>query len=210
MIIEKIKICGYFLLDKYFGLYIMKNKWYLCGEELFNILSYGVGILLGIIVGYFFLEKVFVNFYFYWVIGCVLVYLVGMLVLYISLIWYYGFRFGKWKEFLCKFDYGVIYLYIVGIYILFILLVLCYVGGWGWGIFIFVWLLVIVGFILVFKKLKEYSNFEMICFVGMGFVILVVFKLLMDCLFVIGVFFVFWWFFGGGVLYIMGVVFYLL
>lgn len=109
-----------------------------------------------------------------------------MLASYISSTWYHGSRPGKRKELLRKFDHGAIYLHIAGTYTPFTLLVLRHAGGWGWGIFTFVWLSAIVGFILAFKKLKEHSNLETICFVGMGSAILVALKPLMDCLSAIG------------------------
>lgn len=87
-------------------------------------------------------------------------------------------------------------------------MVLRHAGGWGWGIFAFVWLSAIVGFILAFKKLKEHSNLETVCFVGMGSAILVALKPLMDCLSAIGASPAFWWLIGGGASYIMGAVFY--
>ena len=164
----------------------MENKRYSHGEELSNTLSHGAGILLGITAGYFLLEKALANPHPYWAVGCVLVYLAGMLASYISSTWYHGSRPGSRKELLRKFDHGAIYLHIAGTYTPFTLLVLRHAGGWGWGIFAFVWLSAIVGFILAFKKLKEHSNLETVCFVGMGSAILVALKPLMDCLSAIG------------------------
>lgn len=58
------------------------------------------------------------------------------------------------------------------------------------------------------QKLKEHSNLETVCFVGMGSAILVALKPLMDCLSAIGASPAFWWLIGGGASYIMGAVFY--
>lgn len=80
--------------------------------------------------------------------------------------------------------------------------------GWGWGIFAFVWLSAIAGFILSFKKLKEHSNLETACYVGMGACILVAMKPLLDHLGELGATTAFWWLIGGGVSYIVGAVFY--
>ena len=87
-------------------------------------------------------------------------------------------------------------------------LVLRHAGGWGWGIFAFVWLSAIAGFILSFKKLKEHSNLETACYVGMGACILVAMKPLLDHLAELGATTAFWWLIGGGVSYIVGAVFY--
>ena len=72
----------------------------------------------------------------------------------------------------------------------------------------FVWLSAIVGFILSFKKLKEHSNLETVCYVAMGASILVAMKPLMDNLTEMGAAPAFWWLIGGGASYIIGAVFY--
>ena len=123
-------------------------------------------------------------------------------------VWYHGSRPGKLKELLRKFDHGAIYLHIAGTYTPFTLLVMRHAGGWGWGIFSFVWLSAIVGFILSFKKLKEHSNLETICYIAMGACILVAMKPLMDNLAEMGAGPAFWWLIGGGASYIIGAVFY--
>lgn len=66
----------------------------------------------------------------------------------------------------------------------------------------------IAGFILSFKKLKEHSNLETACYVGMGACILVAMKPLLDHLGELGATTAFWWLIGGGVSYIVGAVFY--
>lgn len=116
----------------------MKNKRYNHIEEWANTLSHGIGILLGIVAGYFLLEKASENMEPQWAVACVSVYLAGMLSSYISSTWYHGSRPGKLKELLRKFDHGAIYLHIAGTYTPFTLLVLRHAGGWGWGIFAFV------------------------------------------------------------------------
>ena len=185
----------------------MKNKRYNHIEEWANTLSHGIGILLGIVAGYFLLEKASENMEPQWAVACVSVYLAGMLSSYVSSTWYHGSRPGKLKELLRKFDHGAIYLHIAGTYTPFTLLVLRHAGGWGWGIFAFVWLSAIAGFILSFKKLKEHSNLETACYVGMGACILVAMKPLLDHLAELGATTAFWWLIGGGVSYIVGAVF---
>lgn len=186
----------------------MKNKRYSNGEEWANALSHGSGILLGMIAGYLLLKRAAENREPTWAVSCVSVYLVGMLSCYISSTWYHASRPGRLKELLRKFDHGAIYLHIAGTYTPFTLLVMRHADGWGWGIFSFVWLSAIVGFILSFTKLKEHSNLETICFVGMGSAILVALKPLMDCLTAMNATPAFWWLLGGGVSYIIGAIFY--
>ena len=186
----------------------MKNKRYSNGEEWANTLSHGAGILLGIVAGYFLLEKASGNAEPQWAVPSVIVYLAGMLSSYVSSTWYHGSRPGKLKELLRKFDHGAIYLHIAGTYTPFTLLTLRHAGGWGWGIFSFVWLSAVAGFILSFTRLKEHSNLETVCYVGMGASILVALKPLLDQLEMAGSTPAFWWLIGGGISYIAGAVFY--
>ncbi len=186
----------------------MKNKRYSYGEELANTLSHGTGFLLGVVAGIFLLIKAAHSASPQWAIPSVSIYLAGMLSSYISSTWYHGSRPGKLKEQLRKFDHGAIYLHIAGTYTPFTLVVMRQAGGWGWGIFSFVWLSAVVGFILSFKKLKEHSNLETCCYVGMGASILVAMKPLMDCLAAMGASPAFWWLIAGGASYIIGAVFY--
>lgn len=187
---------------------MMENKRYNHIEEWANTLSHGAGILLGIVAGYFLLEKAWANAEPQWAVPSVLVYLTGMLSSYVSSTWYHGSRPGKMKELLRKFDHGAIYLHITGTYTPFTLLTLRHAGGWGWGIFSFVWLSAVVGFILSFKKLKEHSNLETVCYVGMGASILVALKPLLGQLEAANAAPAFWWLVGGGISYIVGAVFY--
>lgn len=182
----------------------MENKRYNNVEEWANTLSHGAGILLGVIAGYFLLSKAAASTEPDWAVACVSVYLFGMLSSYVSSTWYHGNHPGRLKELLRKFDHGAIYLHIAGTYTPFTLLVMRHAGGWGWGIFSFVWLSAIVGFILSFKKLKEHSNLETVCYVAMGASILVAMKPLMDNLTEMGAAPAFWWLIGGGFVYHRG------
>jgi hemolysin III len=59
-----------------------------------------------------------------------------------------------------------------------------------------------------FRKLKEHSHLETICFVTMGSAILVALKTLSDSLETIHSMAALWWLIGGGVSYIIGALFY--
>lgn len=204
------------IVDLYVSLFLLtktqektlKNKRYSYGEELSNTLSHAGGILLGVIAGYFLLNRAANSVAPAWAVTCVAIYLAGMLSSYVSSTWYHGSRPGRVKELLRKFDHGAIYLHIAGTYTPFTLLVMRHAGGWGWGIFAFVWLSAIVGFILSFTNLKEHSNLETICYIGMGGSILVAMKPLLDSLSAIDATPAFWWLIGGGASYIIGAAFY--
>ena len=77
-------------------------------------------------------------------------------------------------------------------------------GYWGWSLFIFVWTCAIAGTIVSFIKLKEHSNVETFCYVGMGLSVLVAFKPLLDSVSTAAVI----WIIAEGVCYITGALFY--
>jgi hemolysin III len=77
-------------------------------------------------------------------------------------------------------------------------------GYWGWTLFCFVWLCAIVGTTISFIRLKEHSNVETFCFVGMGLCVLVALKPLIDSVSTAA----FIWIVAEGVAYITGAVFY--
>ena len=111
---------------------------------------------------------------------------------------------SKWKERLRKWDHAAIYWHIAGSYSPLTLIALRSQGYWGWSLFVFVWTCAIAGTITSFIHLKEHSNLETFCFVGMGLSVLVAFKPLMDCVSEAAII----WLIAEGVAYITGAVFY--
>lgn len=183
------------------------GKRYTLGEEVANSVSHGIGIIFGIVAGFFLMHKAMESGD-AWAVGSVPLYLFGMLSSYITSTLYHSTKDGKAKELLRKFDHGAIYLHIAGTYSPITLVVLRNVGYWGWGLFVFVWLCAAIGFLLSFIKLKEHSNLETICFVAMGGCILIAFKPLVDALSPLHEISSIYWLIGGGVSYIIGALFY--
>ena len=135
----------------------------------------------------------------------VVLYLFGMLCSYAASTIYHALSaWSKWKERLRKWDHAAIYWHIAGSYSPITLIALRQQGYWGWGLFIFIWTCAIVGTVMSFARLKEHSNFETACFVGMGLSVLVAFKPLIDSTGpdVVA------WIVAEGVCYITGAVFY--
>ncbi|MDL2212879.1 hemolysin III family protein [Bacteroides sp. OttesenSCG-928-E20] len=182
-------------------------KRYTLGEELANAISHGVAIVLGLVAGWILLEKASANAHPY-ATTCVWVYLIGMLSSYTASTWYHAAPPGNGKELLRKFDHAAIYLHIAGTYTPFTLLAMADAGAWGWGIFTFNWLAAIVGIILSFTNLKEHSNLETACFIGMGCSITIAIKPLWECLSATDSVSAIWWLIAGGVSYILGAGFY--
>ena len=173
-------------------------------EEIWNAASHGGGILLGVVFGIIFLVWCFQadnN----WARVGVILYLFGMLGSYVASTLYHSMKHhSKWKERLRKWDHAAIYWHIAGSYSPLTLTALREQGYWGWSLFVFVWSCAIAGTIVSFIRLKEHSNLETFCFVGMGLSILVAFKPLMESVSQAAVM----WLIAEGVSYITGAVFY--
>ena len=135
----------------------------------------------------------------------VILYLFGMLGSYLASTLYHSMKHhSKWKERLRKWDHAAIYWHIAGSYSPLTLIALREQGYWGWSLFCFVWACAIAGTIISFIKLKEHSNVETFCFIGMGLSVLVAFKPLVDSVSTAAV----TWIIAEGVSYITGAVFY--
>ena len=173
-------------------------------EEIWNAASHGGGILLGVVFGFIFLVWCFQGDNNWARIGVIL-YLFGMLGSYVASTLYHSMKHhSKWKERLRKWDHAAIYWHIAGSYSPLTLVALREQGYWGWSLFIFVWTCAVAGTIVSFIHLKEHSNLETVCFVGMGLSVLVAFKPLMDSVSAAAVV----WLIAEGVSYITGAVFY--
>jgi hemolysin III len=173
-------------------------------EEIWNTFSHAGGILLGVVVGIIFLVMT-IKGHSSWASVGVSLYLFGMLGSYITSTVYHALpRRSKWKERLRHWDHAAIYWHIAGSYSPLTLVALREQGYWGWSLFCFVWACALAGTIVSFIKLKERSNFETLCFIGMGLSVLVAFKPLVDSVSTAA----FVWIVAEGVSYITGALFY--
>lgn len=184
-----------------------RTRVYSQGEELANTISHALGIALGFIAGYILLQKAFDSRDF-WEICSVVIYLFGVLFCYIASTCYHAATNERRKGILQKFDHASIYLHIAGTYTPFTLVVLRNEGWWGWALFSFIWLSAVIGVFLSFRRLKEHSHIETICYVIMGSAILIAIKPLIDVLTPVGHIESLYWLITGGVSYIIGAVFY--
>ena len=173
-------------------------------EEIWNAASHGGGILMGVVFGIIFLIWCFQSDNDWARVGVIL-YLFGMLGSYAASTLYHSMKHhSKWKERLRKWDHAAIYWHIAGSYSPLTLVALREQGYWGWSLFIFVWACAVAGTIVSFIRLKEHSNLETFCFIGMGLSVLVAFKPLLDSVSAAAVS----WIIAEGVCYITGAVFY--
>lgn len=177
---------------------------YTKGEERTNTWSHAAGVLLGLVVGIILLS-VCRQAGSSWAVAGVSLYLFGMLSSYLCSTIYHGLPADSpWKERLRRFDHAAIYWHIAGSYSPLVLTVLREEAGWGWGLFVFVWLCATVGTIQAFRKLKEHSHLETVCYVGMGLSIVVAFRPMLDVVRPE----VLWWIGGEGLSFIIGALFY--
>ncbi|MFA6812388.1 MAG: hemolysin III family protein [Bacteroidaceae bacterium] len=183
---------------------------YTSGEEYANTLSHALGIVLGVVAGYYLLRKSQQDYSIALATPAVLIYLAGMLSSYISSTFYHGTTCKKLKHVLRKFDHAAIYWHIAGTYTPFTLIILWNDAFWGIGILTLVWFFAIIGAVLSFKHLKDHSNLETCCYILMGCTIFIALKPLCETLSLRGEFSSFYWLLGGGVSYVIGALFYTL
>jgi len=185
----------------------MNRKHYTRGEEIANATTHGLGILTGIAAGFWLLQKAFCCSDL-WAIYSVSVYIVCMLFSYIASTLYHACKEGERKATLRKFDHAAIYYHIAGTYTFFTLTVFRNAAFWGWALFSVVWITAIAGSYISFKGKGIGNRIETICYVAMGLVVFVAFKPLIDTLYPIDALDVLWYIITGGVLYILGALFY--
>ena len=155
---------------------------YTHGEEIFNMTSHIVGGGLGIIVLAAALVISILHRNIWGIIGSA-VYGVSFIQLYTISSVYHGLRPGMGKKVLQVIDHCTIYLFIAGTYTPIMLCSLRPVyPGWAWGILGGVWALAALAIVFTAIDLKKYAVFSMICYIGMGWCIILGIRPLMNVL----------------------------
>ena len=112
------------------------------------------------------------------------------------------------KARLRHFDHASIYILIASSYSPFTLILLRPEEPvWGWMLFSLVWIIAIIGITISFKPLKRNSNIKTASYVLMGLVVLIAFKPLIDVANANNSIETIYWIVGGGVLYLLELVF---
>ncbi len=178
---------------------------YTKGEEIFNMTSHIVGGALGILA--IVLCAVFAGMKgdVYGVVsGCI--FGATMLVLYTSSSIYHGLKPDKFsKRVFQVIDHCTIFILIAGTYTPIALCTMREVNtAVGWTLFGVIWGLAIIGIIFNSIDLKKYKKFSMICYLVMGWLIVVKMGTLIDSVGMIG----FWYLLSGGIAYTIGAVCY--
>lgn len=176
-------------------------------EERYNAYSHAIGVGFGVLGGIFLLHKAIAS-HNPWAIASNIIFVIFMTLMYLASTLYHAERDIKIKAIRRKFDHAAIYTQIAGSYTPFTLVVLRMNGSWGWSLFGIIWAAAILGVSLSFMNLKKGSKLETICYVAMGWVVVIAFKPLIDSLGTTNSMSVLYWLIGGGLFYTVGAVLY--
>ncbi|MBR6407379.1 MAG: hemolysin III family protein [Clostridia bacterium] len=144
---------------------------YTKGEELFNMISHIVGGALGAIA-LFLCVIMSVRKSDPWAIAGSAVYGVSLVTLYTMSSLYHGLNRGTAKKVMQVIDHCTIYFLIAGTYTPILLCSIRRVSpAWSWILFGLVWGFAALATVLTAIDLKKYSRFSMICYIGMGWCI---------------------------------------
>lgn len=175
---------------------------YTRGEELFNMISHIVGGGLGIVTLVLCLIRVWGD---GWAAAASIIYGLSFIQLYTISSLYHGLRPGTAKRVLQIIDHCTIYLFIAGTYTPVMLCALRPVHpGWAWGILGAVWGLAALAIVLNAIDLKRFKVFSMVCYIGMGWCVVLGIRPVMDVIPPPGL----WLLVTGGIAYTVGAVLY--
>lgn len=141
---------------------------YTIGEEIMNMVTHIVGGALGVVVLVLCVIRAACYTAAMGIVGCA-IYGVTIVALYTISSVYHGLRPGLAKKVLQVIDHCTIYFLIAGTYtpILFCAFIPTY-PVIGWGLLAVEWALVALATTLTAIDLKKYAVFSMICYIGMG------------------------------------------
>ncbi|MBX2966929.1 MAG: hemolysin III family protein [Cyclobacteriaceae bacterium] len=172
------------------------------GEEIANSISHGLGALGGIAITPFLIISAIAH-------GAsaitgAAIFGASIIILYLCSTLYHAFPVSRTKKLFQIFDHSAIYILIAGTYTPFALGILQ--GFWGWTMLVVMWLLAAAG--IVFKSVAgtRKNVLSTILYVAMGWMGILMVKPLINGMEPEGLY----WLFGGGVLYTVGVIFYLI
>ena len=178
---------------------------YTKGEEIFNMTSHIVGAGLGVIALILCVTISIVRNNFSGIISS-LIYGITMILLYTMSSIYHGLHPNlKAKKVFQVLDHCSIFLLIAGTYTPFALCTLReYSPSVGWAIFAVIWIMAIIGITLNAIDLRRYRVFSMICYLVMGWCIIVKINILPSLLGIKGFILLVL----GGVVYTLGAILY--
>lgn len=177
---------------------------YTRGEERMNMVTHIVGGGLGVValVLCVLLSALRGN---AWGIVGSAIYGSSLILLYTSSSIYHGLRAGMGKRVMQVIDHCTIYFLIGGTYTPILFCSIRPVSpAWAWVLFGIVWGLAAMATVFTAIDLKKYAKLSMICYIGMGWSIVIAAKTAIEAMTLPGVL----WCLAGGVLYTVGAVLY--
>lgn len=177
---------------------------YTKGEEIFNMVTHIVGGGLGIII----LLTCLLYSVFKadpWGIVSSAIYGTSMIALYCMSSIYHGLHAGTAKKVMQVLDHCTIYFLIAGTYTPIALCGIAKVSpAWAWTIFGIEWGFAALATVFTAIDLKKYNIFSMVCYIGMGWCIVVAAKITMQAVDIVGLAFLL----AGGISYTVGAILY--
>ena len=176
---------------------------YTVGEEIFNSVSHGVGVLLSIaaLVLLIIFAAIYSDGY---GLASALVYGISLILLYTMSMVYHIVQNKTAKKVLRIFDHCSIFILIAGTYTPYLLVSMR--GTLGWTIFGIIWGVTVIGILMNAISLEKFRVLSLICYVLMGWGIILSIKPLAQNLPLTGLILLL----VGGLVYTVGVVFYVL
>jgi hemolysin III len=171
-------------------------------EEVMNAVTHGIGTLLAV-AGLVLLTVLAYLHGDIWHIVSFSIYGSTLVLLYLASTLYHSFTNERVKRIFKILDHSAIYLLIAGTYTPFTLVPLH--GVLGWTVFGVVWGLAIIGIVLKVFFAGRFKFVSTMCYLGMGWFIVVAIKPLIATVPALGMS----WLFVGGLFYTLGSVFYL-
>ena len=177
------------------------NKRYTLGEEIFNAVSHGAGGLLSR-AGTVVLIVLCAVYSDAWSVISACVYGASLIILYTMSTLYHAITNEKAKKFFRVMDHNTIFFLIAGTYTPFTLVTLR--GKLGWILFGIVWGSALIGIILNSIDLEKFRKPSVVCYILMGWVIIIAVKPMLNSLPGLSLVFLLL----GGIFYTVGVIFY--
>ena len=181
----------------------LKRPQYTLGEEIFNSISHGVGVLLSIaaLVLLIVFAAISGNGY---SLAAGIVYGISLVLLYSMSMVYHIVQNEKGKAVMRIFDHCSIFVLIAGTYTPYLLVSLD--KTLGWVMFGIIWGMAVLGIILNSINLEKFKVFSLICYIVMGWAIIFTIKPIVQNIPPMGVFLLLL----GGIIYTVGIIFYIL
>jgi hemolysin III len=171
-------------------------------EELANIITHGLGVVLSIVALWLMVAYAVRDFEIMRVVAAS-VFGATLILMYLMSTLYHSIRDPELKQLFRVLDHSSIYLLIAGSYTPFTLVSLQ--GGWGWAMFSIIWTLAVAGMVFKIFFIKRFHLLSTALYVAMGWVVLIAIKPLIEATSTGAMV----WLLTGGLMYTGGVVFYL-